>query len=262
MSRLLARSVDEKYIKQALTFVKAPEDQLPIMKARCFELLRYVRVIEADIEAGKARHIAGLRPQDRREQFKRWAKQLATIAEELTVFQKPIERFMRDREFYPTHPVGRDEFRQAFAQTFANVLHKDYFKRFGVEPAEWLSKDNSTAKINFDNRAFTIEECAEQIVPEILDLAAGALRQAEKSLAKNTPAGGPRQSVIRNIVLVNAVALWRDIQTSEVKLCYSRGETKFFKFCRAICMALGAGYLCTEDHLRFAVQKFNRRNLR
>lgn len=259
MSRLLAQSVNQKHIKKALEYVSAPGDHFPMVTARCLDLLEYVRRIEADIEADKVGGITGLRPQDRREHFKKLAKQLDAVAEEFNIFQEPLRRHLEDRQFWPTRPIGLNELRTAAAEAFSLILTADFIGQFGIMPLGSVARTEQLAATIRENREFAIAASAERVIPGLLKVVASTLREAEERLRKKTPRGGPRESEIRNAVLINTIALWHDLHPAKKRASYNRGRTKFFKFCHEICMAFNAGYLCSESHLRSAVVRFNRR---
>ena len=83
MSRLVAKSINQVLIKEAIKYLKSQGDHESYIALRLHELLKYIRTIEQDIEADKSQHIAGKRPQARRIQFAQLATQLDSIAEEL-----------------------------------------------------------------------------------------------------------------------------------------------------------------------------------
>ena len=258
MSRLLAMSVNKPMLKEALALVSAPGDYTQFVTARLEGLLRYVRSIEADIEAGKAANIAGTRPQDRRKQFVKLASKLEDIVEELAVFRAPTLRYKEDPEFPRTSPVGLTEFRTAVSYWLTQPLSAEYIGTFGARPFEWDRNDVSLDPIRTRNRAIIIGEFAEEISTDLIQRLASALRDAELQLKTNTPKGGHRYGKIQDALLTNVVVIWQQIHGNKGKASYNRGPTRFFTFCVGICKAVGAGNLCTEAHLRKAVGNYNK----
>jgi len=257
MSRLVAKSINQVLLKEAIKYLKSQGDHESYIALRLHELLKYIRTIEQDIEADKSQHIAGKRPQARRIQFAQLATQLDSIAEELSVFLAPKIRYKKDREFPPTRPIGVHELRRSIANHFTETLSAEFMGSFGINPMEFNKNIVSLGPINTRNRAFAIEAVAEDVIVDLLHRSAAALREAEQELANNTPKGGPRGSKIRDVLLMNIVAIWHEIDGRGGKVSYSRGSTKFFNFCVQVCKAVGAGNLCTETHLRDAVKNYN-----
>ncbi len=124
---------------------------------------------------------------------------------------------------------------------------------------EFVAGTEQLIATNRENRAFAVAASAERVIPGLLKVVASTLRDAEERLRKKTPRGGPREPIMRDIVLINVIALWHDLHPPKKRASYNRGRTKFFKFCHEICMAFDAGYLCSETHLRNAVVSYNRR---
>ncbi len=261
MSRLLASSVNKTLVREALKYLRSQGEHEIFIIQRLEDLLQYVRSIEQDLEADKSQHIAGKRPQDRRKQFAQLAAQLDGIVDDLQVFRRPKIRYRQDRESPPTRPIGMNELRRSVSRQFTQPLSAEYIGIFGIRPFEWDRTDVSLGPLNVRNRAFAIEAVAEDIIVDMLHRSAVALREAEHELAKNTPKGGPRDSKIRDTLLINVVAVWHEIDGRGKKASYNRGSTKFFKFCLQLCKAIGAGNLCTETHLRDAVKNYNGINL-
>ena len=256
MSRLLATTVDENLVKLALKNARVNDDLVGFVTDRLNELLKYIRRIELDIEAKKANHIAGMKPQDRREMFLQLAAKLDHISEELSIFKAPQLRYQADKDFPRTRPIGLSEFRKAMANQLTQPLSTEFVGTFGSTPIQWDPNNVSLGPIKTLNRASGIEDFAENIVLDLLRRLATGLLEAERDLAANTPKGGPRHSQIRDTLLINVVALWEDIHGGTQTATYNRGTTKLFTFCQGICSAVGGGNLCTEAHLRKAVEDY------
>ena len=256
MSRLLAITVDEKLVKLALKNARAKDDLVGFVTDRLNELLKYVRRIELDIEAQKAGHIAGKKPQDRREQFRQLATDLSNISEKLSIFNAPQLRYHEKKDFPRTRPIGLSEYRKAMANQLTQPLSTEFIGTFGGTPIQWDPNNVSLGPVNTFNRAFVIEAFAENIVLDLLNRLATGLLEAERDLAANTPMGGPRNSQIRDTLLINIVALWEDIHGGTKTASYNRGKTKLFTLCQELCSAVGGGNLCTEAHLRKAVEAY------
>ena len=254
-------SVNKRLVKGALNFVRAPGEHTQFVTERLEELLKYIRAIERDIDAVKAKDITGTRPRDRREQFVKLASKLEDVAEELAVLRRPTLRYKEDPEFPRTRPVGLTEFRTAVSNWLTQPLSSGYIGTFGVEPFEWDRKNVSLGPINTRNRASAIEEFAEEISTDLIRRLAAALRDAERAVFANTPKGGRRHAKIRDALLVNVVAIWQEIHGHKRKATYNRGTTRFFNFCLEICKAIDAGNLCTPAHLREAVRAYTKQNL-
>ena len=258
MSRLLAETVKVARVKSALKDAGIKADLVGFVTERLNDLLNYIRRIELDIEADKAGHIAGKKPQDRRAQFLQLAAMLDKVSEELSVFKAPQRRYQENKDFPRTKPLGMTEFRKAMANQLTQPLSAEFIGTFGGKPIQWDPANVSLGPINTWNRAFTIETFAESISVDLLHRLATALREAERDLAANTPRGGPRRSQIRDTLLINIVALWEEIHDGKKVASYNRGKTNFFIFCQVLSSALGGGNLCTEAHLRKAVEEYKR----
>jgi hypothetical protein len=198
MSRLLKDTVDEKLVNLALKNARVREDLVGFVTNRLNELLKYIRRIELDIEAKKAVHIAGVKPQDRREMFLQLAAKLDHISDELSVFRAPQIRYQGDKDLPRTRPIGLSEFREAMANQLTQPLSTEFIGTFGCTPIQWSPNNVSLGPVNTFNRAFSIANFAENIVLDLLNRLATGLREAERDLAANTPKGGPRHSEIRD----------------------------------------------------------------
>ena len=256
MSRLLKDTVDENLVKLALTNARVNDDLVGFVTDRLNELLKLIRRIELDIEAKKADHIAGINANDRRKIFRQLAAKLDNISEELSVFKAPQLRYQANKDFPRTRPIGLSEFREAMANQLTQPLSTEFIGTFGGTPIQWNPNNVFLGPINTFNRAFCIANFAENIVLDLLNRLATGLREAERDLAAHTPKGGPRHSKIRDTLLINVVALWEDIHSGTKTASYNRGKTKFFNFCQELCSAVGGGNLCTEAHLRKAVEDY------
>lgn len=255
MSRLVARTVNKKQVETTLRKLKLPAEHSNYIVEKMEIILKCIQKIERDIEADKVNDLNGLRPQARREQMLKIARSFDLSKKNLNVFRGPTLRHHEMPEFPRTRPVGLAEFRKAMSSKFSDVLSAEFIGKFGLKPLQW-SPNSKNYHLNEENRSATIELIAEEIIYNLLGRLADAMRDAEKQLARNTPKGGPRPSKIRDFILINIVAIWRDISGSEKKISYNRGQTRFFEFCNGICIAIGAGNLCTEAHLRAAVAQY------
>jgi len=257
MSGKLNTDADRTIVKEALSYIKGSGHQEEMVVDFLNELIHVLHSIFDDQEVDIAKHYAGISPSQRREQLNGVVRKLEEAARGLEVFGAPMLRYKKDRTVPPTRPLGLSEYRSAMANTLTMALSVDYIKSFGVDPMQWDPNNVSMGPINTFNRAFAIEETAERIVVDLLNMLANGIRETEKQIAKNTPAGGPRETKVRNILLLNLVALWVRINDGKLPLNYSGGETKFFNFCSTLSRAIGAGTLCTATHLAIAVKTYN-----
>lgn len=256
MSKLISQTVDKKQVTKILKELSLPIEHEDVVAERLEPLLKYIRRIESDIEADKGQDINGIRPQDRREMLLSIAEKLENSRDRLNVFREPKLRYRENPEFPRTRPVGLIELRETISRKFSSVLSTEYVSGFGPEPIQWPPGSRGY-HLNEENRAFAIEASAEDIIGDLLHRLSDALREAEARIAKEKSKSGPRYSKIRNIILTNVVAIWHDFFAPSKKASYNRNKTKFFKFCQGICMAIDAGGLCTEAHLRAAVANYN-----
>ncbi len=157
MSHLLATTVDEKLVKLALKNARVRENLVGFVTDRLNELLKLIRRIELDIEAKKANHIAGIKPQDRREMFLQLAAKLDHISDELSVFKAPQLRYQANKDFPRTGPIGLSEFREAMGNQLTQPLSTKFIGTFGCTPIQWNPNNVSLGQVNTFNRAFAIE---------------------------------------------------------------------------------------------------------
>lgn len=258
MSRLISRTVDKKMITEIISDFDLPKKHVQFVVERLEGLLEYIQLIEKDIEADKVKDTKGRRPQDRREMLSRIAGQLDDIKSEMDVFREPNLRYWANPQFPRTRPIGLSEFREAFSLEFTSVLSLEYISKFGMDPVQWNYK-STHSRSNDQARAEAINWIAENIFENILKKLSLVLRETEMLIAKHTPKGGRRASIIEDMLLVNVVAIAHEIFGPTKKLSYNRGETKFFKFCQGLCRAVDAGNLCTETYLRIAVADYKKR---
>lgn len=256
MSKLISRTVDKKQVTTTLSGLSLPVERADAVSERLKSLLKCIQRIESDIEADKVKDINGIRPQDRREMLVSIADKLENIRDRLNVFREPKLRYRENPEFPKTRPVGLTELRETVSRKFSPVLSAEYISSFGPEPIQWPPGSRGY-HLNEENRAFAIEASSEDMIEDLLHRLADALREAEARIAKENSKSGRRYSKIRNIILTNVVAIWHDFFASSKKASYNRGETNFFKFCKGICVSIGAGGLCTETYLRAAVANYN-----
>ena len=262
MRGLLAKSVDQKRALKALDFVIAPGDHASFLIEKLEALLKVVRAIEHDIGADVKLGITGKRPQQQRKQFLLAAKKLEEASQLIEELKIPTERFVQDPDRIPrTKPVGLVEFRAEMANQMTLPLSRKYLLSHGVEVIQFNRDNVSAGPINTWNIAFAIAGKAEEIAPDILNRLAKALRDAERKIAANTKSGGPRHSQIQSVMLINIIAMWHKIHANKKIPSYNRGKTNFFCFCQEASGALGAANLCSEAHLRAAVESYKKKNL-
>jgi hypothetical protein len=257
MSGKLRDEVNTGLIREALTHVQSDGDFKAQVNERMANLLEVLRTIAQDQETEAARHFAGFTPRDRREQFEGLARKLNELAEQLRTLGAPMRRFRADRDVPPTHPTGLPEFRSAMADHLTGALSAEYVSLFGFEAIRCATRNVSLEHINTWNRAFAVSHAAEIIVPDLLNRVVKGLSDAQAKIAANTPAGGPRAWKIREVLLVNLVALWQEIHQQQSPCTYGGGDTKLFRFCAALSQSLGLGGLCTQTHLKNAAKDFN-----
>jgi hypothetical protein len=257
MSGKLPTVVDGKLLQEALPHIQRDGDFGPKVHKRMVALLKVLQTIAEDQEAEAARHFAGVVPRDRREQFESLARKLDEVTKQLNKLAAPGRRFSADRDIPPTRPTGLPEFRSAMADRLTGALSAEYVGSFGFEPMRCDTRDAPLEHKNTWNRAFAVNHIAEHIVPDLLDRIAAGLRDAESKIAANTPDGGPRVWKIREALLINLIALWQEIHQHENPCTYGGGDTKLFRFCKALSRSIGLGNLCTTTHLRKAATGFN-----
>lgn len=257
MSRLISRTVDKKMITKIILDFGFSKSHVEKVITRLEELLKCIQTIEKDIEADKVKDTKGRRPQDRREMLLKLAKQLESIKSEMNIFREPNLRYQENPQFPRTRPIGLSEFRQAFSLEFTPVLSLEYISQFGVYPVQWNGK-SINARSNEQRRTEAINSIAENIFENILTKLSLVIHETEKLIAKHTPKGGRRPSIIEDTLLLNVVAIAHEMFGPTKKLSYNRGETKFFKFCQGLCQTLDAGNLCTETSLRTAVVEYKK----
>lgn len=257
MSGKLYESPDRELVKEALGYIRASGDHEATVINWLNDLLVVLKALSLDQETEKAKHYSGITPKERREQLAGIVCRLKEITDTLEVFKAPMLRHEADRSAPPTRPIGLVEFRRAMANRLTMALSADYISRFGVTPIQWNPTNASLGPINTSNRAAAIETAAESIVVDLLSQIALGIGEAKTDIARNTPAGGPRKSKIRELLLLNLVVLWERIHRRNTVATYNGGQTKFFHFCRVLSRSIGAGGLCTETHLTEAVKTYN-----
>ena len=261
MNQLISRTVNRKLLAATLSELNISADRAGPICERLENLLLLLQRIEKDVEADRVRDIKGIRPQDRRNQLSKIADKLDDSREELNIFRAPNLRYQENPELPRTRPLGLPEIRNAASRQFSSVLTAAYISDFGLEPLQW-SLASGNYHLNQENRAEAIEFIAEEIIENLLVRLAETLRDAANKIADNTPGGGRRESKIIDTLLLNVVAIAAEVIGRGKKVSYNRGETKFFKLCKGICVAVGAGNYCTETHVKRAACVYNdRRNL-
>lgn len=256
MSGKLSDTVRLEFVGQALAYVKKSGSFEERVTDRVQALLKSAKDTAHDIEMDKAKHYAGTRPQNRREQFIKMADTIDGLANELEVFTAPRSRYLEDRDTPPTRPTGLTELRQALGNQLNGILSVEFIGHSGFRPFQFDPRDVSLGPINTRNRAEAINAAGEVIVIELLQQIAASFRAAERLIAAETRSG-PRNWPIRHRVLVNLVALWQEIHEDNGQISYGGGQSAFFKFCHNLCLAMDAGSLCTATHLQSAVEYYN-----
>ena len=256
MTYKLSHVVKPELVRAALQHVKKSGEFEVRATELLGELLKSAHAIASDIETEKAKHFAGIRPQDRREQFKRMAAEIDKIANGLVVFTAPMERYLEDRTTPPMRPTGLSELRRALADQFKDTLSVEYIGRFGFEPLQFNPRSVTHGSLNSRNRSDAIDASGEYILIDLLKQIAGSLHYAERTIATAT-LNGPRNLPFRHILLVNIVMFWQEIHEDKGIASYGGGTTALFKFCWDLCRAIDAGRLCSETHLQIAVSYYN-----
>ncbi len=255
-SKPLSNTINPEAIRDALQYIKRPGSFEEKITERMTELLKSAKATAFDIEMDKAQHYAGLRPQDRRDQFNRMAGDIDGVAEELKVFQAPLFRYAKDRDTPPVRPTGLSALRRSLGDNLNGTLSVDYINTFGIQPFQFDRQNVSLGPINTRNRAEAISASGEEILIDLLKQISGSLRAAERLIAEHTKSG-PREWPFRHRVLVNLVVIWQEIHEDSGELSYGGGKSAFFEFCLALCRAMDAGELCTPTHLQTAVEYYN-----
>ncbi len=256
MSGRLYKTVNPAILKEALRHIKKPGDFQERTTTWMFKILSSAQATAHDIETEKAGHHAGVRPQDRRDQFNTIANDLDSIAKKLNVFAAPLTRYLEERDTPPTRPTGLTELRRAFAKEFTGTLSVEFISRFRVYPILHDPTNVSLGPINTRNRFEAIDARGEEIAISVVNQLAESFRAAERLIANNTRSG-PREWPYRHRILVNLVVLWQEIHEARGAASYGGGPTALFKFCRDLCRSIGDGSLCGEAHLQAAVNYYN-----
>jgi hypothetical protein len=256
MSGRLYETVNPAILREALGHIKKPEDFQERTTTWMFKILSSVHATAHDIETERAHQHAGVRPQDRRDQFKAIANDLDSIAKKLNVFAAPMTRYLEERDTPPTRPTGLTEFRRALANELNGTLSAEFISRFRFSPIQHDPTNVSLGPINTWNRFEAIDACGEEIAINLLEQLAASFRAAERLIANNTRSG-PREWPYRQRILVNLVLLWQEIHEERGPASYGGGQTALFKFCRDLCRSLGDGSLCGETSLQKAVDYYN-----
>ena len=257
MSGKLNANVDRTIVKEALSYIRGFDEREEMVMDFLKELLLVLHAVSEDQEVEGAKHYAGVSRAKRREQLRGVIRKIEEVTDTLEFFRAPMLRYEKDGQVPPTRPIGLSELRDEMVNQLTAVISNDYIERFGTKPIQYDKNDVSLGPINTRNRAFAIATSAEDILIDLLNLIAIVIRETEKQIAGNTPAGGPRVSKIREILLLNLVALWVQINDGKLSPNYSGGRTKFFNFCSTLSRAIGVRALCTETHLATAVKIFN-----
>ena len=261
----IVSKIDRNEAAQIFKQLKVPAEKIEMACDRLENLVNHVNLMAQDISATKAIDDRGIRPQKQREKFINLAEKLEDIADEIRDLDLTRQRFHanRVREFH-LPPVGVSQFKRAVGPILSNAFDPTYLAKFGIDVAfpqknvepRRISPRGAESSPSPEYMAAAIEAEAVSISADLIRQIAKGLRHAGAHLKADTKRGGPRPNLVRDAVLLNLIALWRDTFERTV---YFDETHPLLEYCEALCGLLGVNGFCTEHHLKVAIGDFNDR---
>lgn len=270
----VVETIDRAAADAIFAIYKMPNENSQMAFERLLALIAYIRILEADIGADPAigRHISLAKKQ--RDVFTKLSKALDGVAEKMGELEKRRQRARNDPKYSFYIPgVGEEQFSCSVGPELIKILAPDFLLNFDIDippsPKDeererdqirgaYRSARSSASGWNIYYSNEEIKKAAPTIASEILRRIALGLRRAERMLFEDTVGGGARPDPIRETVLLNIIALWRDA-ISHRGIYFNLKRGPFTRFVRDICGLLGVRNFCTETHVENAIDQFKKR---
>jgi hypothetical protein len=259
----LAVSLDPAAANALLEEIKVPEKNRKMALSRLETILQNAKLLQGDLAYSSIAHYLQETPRLQRKAFIEDAENLEKIADRIRDFSTSRRRALEHPE-EGIYIVDQVYFflRTAIANNLKEILDPKFVATFGVEPIIWPETDEVKRSLNIENMSLAIAAAPVDIAESLFRAMAQTFRNIANSLSINSKKGRSRPDLVRNLILLNIVALWRDIFQGERGLYFDDRHPSLLEFAERVCGLFGVRSMASAYHLKAALRVFRRKRER
>ena len=269
--------IDHIALDNLLKETSFPPQKFALAHDRVDTLIIAVRTMEADIGVSADDRLNQKPAQKPVNTFKKSARLLMDLADQLDMIEAPRRRHMTDpTSLFYVPEVGADQLQNALSDTLAKILVPTFLSPFGINVSDFykvqtLDSDSRPLReqhgrprniVTFDEISLKSALAPQAIATTtaIMQQLSLALSNAAESLKPEEKRGGAAPNPLQDLILLNIIKLWDEGFNGAKAIYIDEVYRDLFDFTKNICISLGVPSYCTEYKLKITISYWKKRS--
>ena len=269
----VVETLDHKALDTLLQEANFPPQNYPLAHERLDKFIAVVRVVERDTGITADAQLKLKRAQKVAEEFKKSAKALSAIVNQLALIDAPRQRHRNDpnSEFYVPE-VGANQLQDALTEALAKIYSPTFLVSFGFTIGDFFKvaanegghpplrdpfhRTNQSLKFDEEALRSALATQATPLTRAIVNQLALGLFNAAETLMPHQKRGGAAPNPIRDLILPNIIQLWYEGFEGKKGIYVDETYRDLLNFAQQICSLLGVPSYSSEYHVKAAITRW------